>query len=90
MAKIAQWLKGRVPKKKLVLPVESWVFMFFSIFVYVHGFAQCCLQYDHLEMTMKDLNVFKTFISFIVLEFFTLLVRLNLKLRFEQCMLNLI
>jgi hypothetical protein len=37
MAKIAQGVKSKVPKNKLVLPIESWIFSFFLIFVFAHG-----------------------------------------------------
>jgi hypothetical protein len=36
VAKTTQWLKGRVLRKKLVLPIESW---FFTFFFFAHGSA---------------------------------------------------
>jgi hypothetical protein len=38
MAKNAQGLKGRVPKNKFVLSIESWITTFFSLFTFAHGF----------------------------------------------------
>jgi hypothetical protein len=38
VAKIAQRLKGRVLKKKLVLPIESWFFTFFHLFFWLMVF----------------------------------------------------
>jgi hypothetical protein len=34
---IAQGLKGRVLKKKFVLSIEFWVFIFFHFFSFAHG-----------------------------------------------------
>jgi hypothetical protein len=36
-AKICQGLKGIVLKKKFVLPIESWISLFFPILCFVHG-----------------------------------------------------
>jgi hypothetical protein len=39
VAKTAQGLKGRVLKKKFVLPIESWIFTFFQkkfLFMVLH------------------------------------------------------
>jgi hypothetical protein len=39
VAKIAQGLKGRVLRKKFLLSIKSWIFHFFSLFFFAHGFA---------------------------------------------------
>jgi hypothetical protein len=39
MAKIAQGLTSMVPKEKFLLSIEFWIFNFFSIFVFAHGFV---------------------------------------------------
>jgi hypothetical protein len=31
VAKTAQGLKGKVPKNKFVLPIKSWIFIFFDV-----------------------------------------------------------
>jgi hypothetical protein len=31
MSKTTQWMNGKVPKKKFVLPIECWIFIFFPI-----------------------------------------------------------
>jgi hypothetical protein len=43
VAEIAQGLKGRVLRKKFVLPIESWIFTFFTFF-WAHGSIGCHLQ----------------------------------------------
>ena len=57
--KTAQWLKSRVPKKKFVSPIESWVFTFFTF---------CLCSWCHLQYDCSNLNA-KSFTSSIVLEF---------------------
>jgi hypothetical protein len=39
VVKIAQGLKDRVLRKKIVLPIESWFFTFFHFCFFVHGSA---------------------------------------------------
>jgi hypothetical protein len=39
VAKIAQGLKGRVLRKKFILPIESWFFTSLCLFFFEHGFA---------------------------------------------------
>jgi hypothetical protein len=38
VAETARGLKGRVLRKKFVLPIESWIFTFFHFF-FAHGSA---------------------------------------------------
>jgi hypothetical protein len=39
MAEAAQGLKGKVLRKKFVLPIKSWFFTFFAFFFFAHGFV---------------------------------------------------
>jgi hypothetical protein len=39
VVKIAHGLNGKAQQREFVLPIESWTFDFFSIFVFAHGFA---------------------------------------------------
>jgi hypothetical protein len=60
VAKIAQGLKGKVLRKKFVLPIESWFFTFFTFF-FVHDFAWCHLQCDYYNLNVKFLIFSKKF-----------------------------
>jgi hypothetical protein len=95
VSKNAQGLKGKAPKKKIILPIESWVFTFiwfyFLLRFYWHH-PQC--------IVLIWMWGFYIFTSSIVLEFWvkTLvnkknsnsLIFINLRLRFDWCVLNLI
>jgi hypothetical protein len=47
------WNYPRVPKKKFALPIEFWIFTFFSSFVLVHGFTSCHLQCNYSNLNVK-------------------------------------
>jgi hypothetical protein len=67
VAKVAQGLKDRIPKKKFVLPIQSYIILgiqFFSIFVFAHGSAECHVQYNCSYMSMKILNLVTKFYKF--------------------------
>jgi hypothetical protein len=53
VAKIAQGSKGRVLRKKFVLPIEYWFFILFLFFS--HDSAWCHLQCDHHNLNVKFL-----------------------------------
>ena len=55
VAEAAQRLKGRVLRKKFFLPIKSWFFTFFSLFLFSHGFAWCHLQCNHYNLNVKFL-----------------------------------
>jgi hypothetical protein len=58
VAKTAQGLKGRVLRKKFVLPIKSWFFTFFN-FSFVHGSTSCHLQRNRYDLNLKFLIFFK-------------------------------
>jgi hypothetical protein len=98
MAKIAYGLEGKVPNKRLVLSKESWIFTFFSIFVFFHGSIWHYIQRDHSNFEVKSLILFYFyFTSSMVLESWVKilvnsnsLILTNPRMGFEPCMLNLI
>ena len=101
MAKSAQGLKGMVSKKKLVLPIESWVSLLFKNFFLLmvqHGSILLC---DYYDLNANFLIFFsRNFTSSTVLEYWvktlvsknnsSSLIFTNIELRFEQCVFNLI
>jgi hypothetical protein len=64
VAKTAQGLKGKVLKKKFVLPIESCVFTFFPILLFAHGSTWCHLQYDCYNFNMKFIIFYKKIYKF--------------------------
>jgi hypothetical protein len=62
VAKIAQRVKGRVLKKKFVLPTKSWIFTFFHfffVFMVLHD-----VQFNHFNLNLKFLIFVKKFYKF--------------------------
>jgi hypothetical protein len=58
----AMWvklLKGKVQRKKFVLPIKSWFFTVFHFFFFAYGFAWCHLQCDPYDLNVKFLILFK-------------------------------
>jgi hypothetical protein len=100
VAKIAQGLKGRVLRKKFVLPIESLFFTFFHFLFFTHGSAWCHLQCDHYDLNVKFVIFSRNFTRSIVLKFWvktpinkknsSSLIITNMELRFGPCALNLI
>jgi hypothetical protein len=62
VAKTTEGLKGRVPKKKFILPIKSWIFTFFQMFflrkIY-HGSTWCNFQCNSSNLSVKSLIFFK-------------------------------
>jgi hypothetical protein len=96
----AQGLKGRVLRKKFVLPIKSWFFTFFIFYFFAHGFASCHLQCNCYDPNVKFLIFFKKFYKVHSDEVLnqdpceknnssSFLVS-NMELRLQPCVLNLI
>jgi hypothetical protein len=100
VAETAQGLKGKVLKKKFFLPIESWFFTFFHSFFFTHGSARCHLKCDRYNENVKFLIFFKKFYKVHNVEVlsqdpinkmnFSSLIIIDVELRFEPCMFNLI
>jgi hypothetical protein len=99
VAETAQGVKGRVLRKKLVLPIKSWIFTFF------HFYFLLMVLHEHLQCDRYDINVkffifFKNFYKVHSVEVWSQdpvnkinsssFILTNLELKFEACMLNLI
>jgi hypothetical protein len=97
VAKIAQGLKGKVLRKRFVLPIESWFFTFFHFFFALHD-----VTFNVTAMIWMWSCWFfsRNFTKSIVLKFWvktpinkknsSSLILTNLELGFEPCVLNLI
>jgi hypothetical protein len=59
VAETAQVLKGRVLKKKFVLPIEFWIFIFFHFF-FCSWFSMMP-SYNHNDLNVKSFIFFKKF-----------------------------
>ena len=103
MAKIAQGLKGRVLRKKFVLPIKSLFFTFFHFFIFyffANGSVWCDLQCDRYDPNVKFLIFSRNFTRSTMLKFlvkmsinkknFSSLIITNMELRFKPCVLHLI
>jgi hypothetical protein len=60
VAETAQGLKGRVLRKKFLLPIKSWIFTFIRLF-FAHGYVGCQLQCDNYNLNVKFFILFKKF-----------------------------
>jgi hypothetical protein len=97
VAKTAQVLKGKVPKKKFVLPRESWISLFFKFFFLLMVLYGVIFN---LGYEYKGFEFFKEAYKFhdVGILMMTLLIKnnsisiilINLKLKFEPCVFNLI
>ena len=98
----AQGQKCRVPKKKFVLPIESWIlkFIFFN-FCFCSWFCMISSSMWLLGNEYERFEVFRKIYKFHGIGIFsdgllekntnsTSLIIINLKLRFEACVINLI
>jgi hypothetical protein len=92
--------KGQSAKKEVCFAHRILVFHFFLLFFFAHGSTWCQLECDRYNQNVKFFIFVKKFTRFIVLKFwvktlvnkknFSSFIIINLELRFEPCMFNLI